>query len=134
MSYLIFWYGLIQSAHIVVLIVAGYLYLKTGSVGFPAPGPPAGWSPQVEPFLVGMAVLDLIIASVSLVFVYQYFTAVPKRMLGSVVLTGALVSAILFGLGTFPSGAWGEHPVVYYTMLILFLPVVFLWYRFNFKN
>jgi len=129
MSYLILWYGLLQAAHIVVLLVGGYHYIQTGFVGFPAPGPPEGWSTQAVPFLIGMASFDLLIAIASLVFVYRFFVRKELiKRLGIVVLTSASVSALLFGIGTLPSGAWRTHPATYFSMTVLFIPVFILWF------
>ncbi|MFQ6612664.1 MAG: hypothetical protein ACE5D2_06125 [Fidelibacterota bacterium] len=128
---LVGWYGFLQAIHLIVLLIARFKYVKTGAVGFPAPGPPGGWSPQTNYFLLGLGYLDFCTAIIALLFIYRFFTKKHRyRTLGLVVLSSSTVSAIIFGLGTFPSGAWNYHPITYFAMLVLYLPVIILFFVF----
>jgi len=79
------------------------------------------------PFLMGLAAVDLVAIITGILFAYQI--VIKKEMdwrLGFLSLTIAIASAILFGMGTFPSGAWTAHPASYWIMVGLFIPVIFL--------
>ena len=52
------YYGILQSFHVLFLVRAGFILVKTGAIPFPAPPPELGWSTQVIPFLLAIGALD----------------------------------------------------------------------------
>ncbi len=123
------YYGVLQSAHLLTLIRAGLIILQTGELPFPAPSPTGGWTPQAMPFLVGMGVVDALAISLALVFVYQSIVRKNELpLIGIISMTIAIASAVLFAVGTFPSGAWSAHPLAYGLMVVLFAPVIPLYF------
>jgi hypothetical protein len=126
---LVAYYGLIEVVHSIVLVRAGLELLASGSVGFPAPPPPGGWSPQATHFLIATGVMDGVNIVLALLFVYGFFRR-PEWLLlpwlGAVTLTATAYSALVFAYGTIASGAWAHHPGVYLTMTAVFIPVIFL--------
>jgi hypothetical protein len=123
--WLVAYYGLLQMVHLIVLAFGLVYYLRRGTIGFPAPAPPAGWSDQAEVFLLGNGFLDAIIAVAALVYVIAYFKKIPwSRFLGISCLTASLCSGIFFVSGTVLSGAWNAHPVNYIALFLVFTPMV----------
>jgi len=130
LSFYLGYYGILQSAHLLSLIRAGYLYLTWGSIPFPAPPPDPGWHAQVVPFLMALGALDGAAALIGLLTAYQFF--VRKNLLLKPLLTSllvALTSAVVFAVGTIFSGAWAAHPLQYLLLVILFSPLFPLLYR-----
>ena len=124
---LVAYYGVVEVAHAIALARAGIQLMATGTIGFPAPPPPGGWSTQVVPFLVGTGVVDAVNVVVAFAFVFGYFTKARWRWgLGTVTLTVAAYSAIIFAFGTIASGAWGHNPVGYLSVAAVFAPVAVL--------
>lgn len=81
------------------------------------------------PFLVGMGVVDVVAITLALVFVYQSILRNNEQpLIGIISLTIAIASAVLFAIGTFPSGAWSAHPLAYGSTVVLFAPVIPLYY------
>lgn len=125
---LIIYYGLLQTLHLLTLARAGILILQGDPAPFPILPPPDGWSDQAMAFLYGLAGTDVIGILLGIVFAYR--AAVKKqftRRLGILSLTIFITGAIVFGAGTFPSGAWTAHPGAYWIMVALFLPAVILY-------
>jgi hypothetical protein len=124
---LIYYYGLLQSAHIIAMVVSGIGWLREGDLGILALPPKGGWSPQGVHFLVGTGLGDFFIAICALFFVVQYNRKQRSAVvLGSVALTGSLYSAVVYAYGTVQSGAWLENPLTYTVMSVLFAPMVIL--------
>lgn len=124
---LVGYYGLIEAAHIVVLVWAGISLARTGLIGFPAPPPPEGWSSQVQPFLVAAGVVDGANVTIAWPFVYGYFSRARWRWwVGAVTLTASVYSAIVFVWGTMATGAWGYRPGGYLVLAVVFAPVAAL--------
>jgi len=71
LRYSIVYYGLLQSAHLITLLLAGLILLQTGEIPFPAPAPPGGWSSQAIPFLVGMGFVDVIAICLAFYFCFS---------------------------------------------------------------
>ena len=129
MHYLIGYYGLLQTAHLVTLAIAGILILQGDPAPFPILPPPGGWTEQTMAFLYGLAGTDVIGILLGIVFAYR--AAVKKQFnprLGILSLTIFITGALVFGAGTFPSGAWSAHPLAYWIMVALFLPSVVLYF------
>jgi len=128
-SFLAGYYGLLQTMHIVFLSRAGLLLLQTGSVPFPASPPPGGWNDAVLPFLMGMAAADVVAASLG---IYFSFTLLLKNKLkplvGIISLTIALSSAVVYLVGTLPTGAWIHNPISYLIVLLAFSPIIPLYF------
>jgi len=113
----------------ITLLRAGFIILQTGEMPFPAPSPPGGWSAQAIPFLVGMGVVDAVAIIIALIFVFQAIIRKQDQpLLGIISMTIAMASAVLFAVGTIPSGAWSAHPLAYGSLVILFAPVIPLFF------
>jgi len=125
---LIGYYGVLQSLHLLILIRAGILILTGQNFPFPILPPPDGWEAQTLPFMFGLAGTDIIGIIIGIIFAYL---ALVKgkfiRRLGILSLTIFITGAVVFGAGTYPSGAWGAHPFAYWIMVILFLPTAYLY-------
>ncbi len=123
------YYGLLQSAHLILLTRAGLFILQNQEIPFPAPPPPGGWPASSLPFLLGMGFVDIFAIGLGLVFVVYYF--LRKRILiniGLISLTAAISSGIVYLIGTLPSGAWEANLIAYLAVLLLFSPVLLLYY------
>jgi hypothetical protein len=122
---LIGYYGVLQLAHLFFLGRAATILLRTGRVPFPASPPPGGWPAEVVPFLMGMAGADVIAAALGIYFSLSLF--VKKRvspLAGIISLTIALASAVVYLIGTLPSGAWINNPISYLIVLVVFSPII----------
>jgi hypothetical protein len=121
---LVAYFGLIQTAHIVAILRAAWLLRTPGPFPFPAPPPVGGWTDQTLQFMMAMGAIDLVNALASLVFVWGFFKRTPWRLhLGIINLTVATYSALQFAYGTILSGAWGEHPIAYFSMVLVYIPI-----------
>jgi len=128
-KYLAGYYGILQLIHIFFLGRAGLTLLRYGTVPFPASPPPDGWDAVVIPFLMGMAAADVIAASLGIYFSYSLLIKSKfKPVAGIISLTIALSSAIVYLVGTLPSGAWVQNPLSYLIVLLAFSPIVPLYF------
>lgn len=124
---LVLYFGLIEIAHIVALAQAAVRLALTGTIPFPAPPPPGGWSTQVRPFLISMGLLDAVNVVIALAFVYGYFAEARWRWcVGAVSLTAATYSAILYACGAVVSGAWAHNAAAYWSVAVAYFPVAVL--------
>jgi len=129
---LVGYYGFIQTIHIIVLARAAVLFIVTGRIAFPAPPPLEGWSPQASHFLVGLGSADAVTAVLSMAFVVGYFSHARWRIwLGTLALTSAMCSAVVFAYGTIASGAWADNLLEYLSLLVAFAPVAVLFVMFG---
>ena len=120
---LIAYYGLLQSLHLLVLLRAGIILLQGGDAPFPILPPPDGWQEQSTAFMFGLAGMDILGIILGIFFSYQtIFKNHFKPMVGILSLTIFISGAVVFGAGTFPSGAWTVNPLSYWIMVALFLP------------
>jgi hypothetical protein len=127
--YLVGYYGVLQSCHLILLSRAGWLLLQGKVMPFPAPPPPGGWPQTSLPFLLGMGITDVFAITLGLVFVYYYLLRDRLQLpLGLISLTAATSSGIVYLIGTLPSGAWEANPVAYAAVLLLFGPILPLFY------
>ena len=127
---MIVYYGILQSLHLLALIRAGILLGMGQAAPFPILPPADGWDAQSMPFLIGLGTTDAVGIIMGIVFALQLLIkGIYNRILGILSLTIFITGAIVFGFGTFPSGAWGLHPVAYWVMVVLFTPTVFLYFR-----
>lgn len=127
--YLAGYYGVLQSLHLISLARAGWLLLQTGELPFPAPPPPGGWPQTSLPFLLGMGIADLFAIFLGLLFAYQLlFRRIVQAKLGLISLTAAISSGIVYLVGSLPSGAWEAHLWAYLAVLLLFSPVLPLYF------
>ena len=127
---LIAYYGLLQSLHLLVLLRAGIIFLQGGEAPFPILPPPYGWQDQSMPFMFGLAGMDLIGIVLGIIFSYQ--TIFKKKftpLLGIISLIIFISGAVVFGAGTFPSGAWAAYPIAYWVMVVLFAPSPILLFK-----
>lgn len=128
---LIGYYGLLQSLHLLTLIRAGILLLSGANKSpFPILPPPGGWGEQTLPFMFGLGGMDVVGILLGVGFTYlALFKGKFIRRLGILSLTIFITGAIVFGAGTYPSGAWTAHPIAYWIMVALFSPSVILYIR-----
>lgn len=127
---LIAYYGLLQTAHLLTLARAGILMLSGQTAPFPILPPQGGWEMDTLPFLFGLAGMDVIGILLALLFAYRaLFKEKSNQLLGILSLTIFITGAIVFGAGTFPSGAWASNPFAYWAMVVLFLPAGWLYIR-----
>jgi len=126
MSWLVAWYAVYQAIHIFVNLRGLAMMGSSGSIDFPAPPPPGGWSEQVITLFIGMASLDALNAVLTLVFAWGFFRGRRwASALGLVVLTISIYAALLFNYATFAAGAWQLPTLGAYLFInIAFLPVV----------
>lgn len=123
--YVVGYYGLLQSAHLVVLLRAGLIFLQSQRWVFPVSPPPQGWTAQVIPFFFGMGLVDAIAAGIGVALSVRYLVSgVFDRDLAVVSLTTAFASAAVFAAGTLASGAWAVHALEYASMVVLFFPLL----------
>ncbi|NQV37436.1 MAG: hypothetical protein HQ509_05445 [Candidatus Marinimicrobia bacterium] len=129
-QYLSLYVGFIQLVHFTLLCVSGYHYIKYNTIELLAPPPAQGWSQQAIYFLLGCGIIDAILVLFTLYFVYMYlFLGVLKRTLGITLFSGSTITALIFGIGTLPSGAWSFHPLSYWIMVGLFVPFIVLLFK-----
>ncbi len=127
---LIAYYGLLQSLHILVLIRAGLILLQGGEAPFPILPPPEGWADQSMGFMFGLAGMDILGIILGIYYSFQtLFKKEHKPLLGILSLTIFISGAVVFAAGTYPSGAWTAHPLSYWSMVILFAPVPYLYVK-----
>ena len=119
-----FYYGILQSLHLIFLARAGFILVNTGAIPFPAPPPDVGWSTQVIPFLLAMGALD---AAAAFLGIFSAIVLVRKNLFDSrpwmLSLVVALTSALIFAAGTIASGAWMDHPTAYGILIVFFSPL-----------
>ena len=120
---LITYYGLLQTLHLLVLIRAGIIFLQGGTAPFPILPPPAGWQEQSMAFMFGLAGMDVIGIILAIFFSYRTLNKGKfNPILGILSLTIFISGAVVFGAGTFSSGAWTANPISYWIMVTLFSP------------
>ena len=77
-----------------------------------------------------MGFTDAILILISEVFVWGFFTNKHwARPLGLTALAGSSATALVFAIGTIPSGAWAVHPVQYGILCVLFAPIIGLFFK-----
>lgn len=124
---LIIYYGILQTAHLLGIVITGLTWIRGGGLGVLARPPLTGWSAQAIHFLVGTGLVDFFIAIGAVIFVVRYLKGFRgSEILGAVVLTGSLYSAAVYAYGTIRSGAWQLHPMTYLLMTTAFIPVILL--------
>ena len=129
------YYGFLQLAHLFFLGRAGLILYQTGSVPFPASPPPGGWPGEVLPFLMGMAAADVVAAGLGIYFSLSLIVKKQLRPLTGVIsLTIALASAVVYMFGTLPSGAWLKNPISYLIVLVVFSPIIPLFFGLVVQN
>lgn len=127
---LILYYGVLQSLHLLVLLRAGILLLSTTKIPFPVLPPSTGWQAQTWPFFLGLAAMDVIGILLGILFaIRSQFKGVVDQKIGLISLTIFISGAVVFAAGTFPSGAWSQHPLAYGSMALLFIPCLYLYMR-----
>ena len=127
---LIGYYGMLQCMHLLFLARAVVVYFSDGRMPFPASPPLAGWSDQVFPFFIGMGLVDAIAASLGIYFAYCVIFVKTRSLLsGLISLTAAFSSALIFLVGTLPSGAWNQNLYEYLILVMIFCPAILLYIR-----
>jgi len=126
---LIGYYGVLQVSHLAALARASVIYVRSGSLPFPASPPTTGWSQQVMPFLLGLGAVDVVAILLGITFAIRTLVwSRFERRLGLLSLTVAFSSAAVFAVGTIPAGAWAAHPIEYGLMVVLFIPLLPLYF------
>ena len=121
------YYGLLQIAHLLVLGFGLLCYIRTGTIGFPAPPPMGGWDEQAIYFLLGNGILDAIIGVAALIYVIRFMRGRPgSELIGVICVTASLCSGGFFVIGTVLSGAWTKNPMNYFGLVVVFTPVAAL--------
>lgn len=127
---LILYYGLLQTLHLLVLLRAGILLRFSSTIPFPILPPSSGWQDQTWPFLFGLAGMDVVGIILAIVFaVRSQSKGVIAHKLGLISLTIFFSGGIVFAVGTLPTGAWFQYPIAYVSMVLLFIPCIFLYFR-----
>lgn len=127
---LILYFGILQTLHLLVLLRAGILLLTTTRIPFPVLPPSTDWQSQAWPFLLGLAGMDVIGILLGIIFtIKSQFKGLVDHKLGLISLTIFISGAIVFAVGTFPSGAWSQHLIAYGGMVLLFIPCLFLYFK-----
>lgn len=127
-QFLIAYYGLLQTLHLIVLIRAGVILFFERRYPFPVLPPPGGWGEQAVLFMFGLAATDIAGILLAMAFAWlALFRGRFNRRLGVISLTIFITGAIVFAVGTFPSEAWAAHPLAYGMMVALFLPIPYLY-------
>jgi hypothetical protein len=122
---LIFYYGILQTLHLLALARAGIILWLFNRAPFPILPPPGGWPSHTMPFLFGLAGTDVIGILLGIFFAYHFLIKKSfKPVLGLISLSIFITGALVFGAGTFPTGAWSAHPISYWLMVVLFVPVL----------
>jgi hypothetical protein len=125
--YFVYYYGLLQTAHLTSLIISGVRWLSEGDLGILALPPDGGWSDQAVHLLLSIGLVDFFVAIGALVFVVYYIRRREAAVvLGSVTLSGTIYSAVVYAYGAVASGAWVENPLPYSIIAILFAPALML--------
>ena len=104
---LIAYYGILQTIHIIAILTASFLLLRTGEITFLAQPPLGGWSTQARHFLIGLGAVGAVNALLSMLFVYGYFSNRSWWFSpGLMTLTVSVCSAVIYAYGTVASAAW----------------------------
>lgn len=123
LAWLVRYYGAVQVVHFMALLVESWHWTRSGVPAILAPPPAAGWSDQALYLLLGTGVADGIVVPFSVLFAWGWLRG--KRWagwLGALTLGASVFSAIIFGVGTVPTGVWAER-VAYTIEAVLFAPI-----------
>ena len=127
LGYLVAYYGVLQTFHLIFLSRAGLLLISGGQVPFPASPPPGGWTGSTLPFLLGMGAVDVIAASLGVYFSLKFFFQERlDQRIGWISLSIALSSGVIYLFGTLPSGAWQANLISYLIVVLFFSPITAL--------
>lgn len=126
LAWLVRYYGAVQVLHFLALSLESWNWSQTGVPKILAPPPAVGWTDQALYLLMGTGVADAIVIPFSILFAWGWLRG--KRWaswLGALTLGTSVFSAVIFGIGTFPTGVWAER-IAYSIEGILFAPVALL--------
>jgi len=125
------WLGAVQLLHAIFLIRAAFIIFKGGGIGWPAPPPLGGWSPQAEIFLIALGSTDALLIVLSLLFVFSFFSRKKENIQAGIgILAAFMTTALVFGIAIIFTGAFAMHPVFYICMTCLFIPIILLFLCF----
>ncbi len=129
---LVYYFGIVQMLHLFTLIRALMIFKQKQILPFPALPPVSGWTTQSEFFLIGNGLIDALNIILSILFVSGYLQSKKwTDKTGLITLTILLYSAVIFAYGTVNAGAWTAHPFAYWSMALIYLPILgltFYWY------
>lgn len=129
LAILISYDALLQVAHLCAMLWSFHLYRRQGEITFLAAPPQGGWSGQSETFLLALGAVDFVNVLMTLLFAYSYFTGQESWLrTGAIALTLSVTSAVVYGLATGMSGAWQHHPLDYALLVVLFVPLIPLFF------
>lgn len=110
---LIAYFGLWQTIHILVNLRA-LARFKHGDETFPAHPPADGWDAPTQATMEGIAKIDIVAPLLTVGFFVDYERDSDWwPLLGTLALTIANYSAVIFAYPTRAAGAWDEHPLAY---------------------
>jgi hypothetical protein len=125
------YYSLLQFLHILFLSRAGLIFLTQGRIPFPAQPPVTGWEVETIPFLFGMGAVDALAAGLALFAGWKMVKDSEfYQNIWLISICIAATSAIIYCIGTLPSGAWQANPVGYGIVVVVFSPLVILVVQF----
>lgn len=133
---LVWYFGLWQTLHVLVNLKALSKFHR-GESTFPAFPPADGWSEETQATMEGMAMIDLVAAALTLVFVAEFERDGDHwPLLGAATLTISNYSAAIFAYPTRASGAWDQRPIAYWGLYLSYLPIValtvlYVWWAIN---
>lgn len=126
----IIFYGILQSFHLVFLIV--FLSNTSWIVGFLNNA--SDWNEQFINMFKAISVLDLINAFFSLVFVYLFLKNDKRaNKLGVIVLSVSVYSALIFGLGIYWNQLHIGNDFILSAFSLPFMSVFYIWVKFVFN-
>ena len=127
---LIYYYGIIQSVHLVALIYAAILWQTKANIALLAPPPTAGWSSQTIYFFLAMGAIDAFNAILSIIFVKLFIDQNHNCFdLGLITLSISMYSGIIYIYPILGSGALAQNRMYYFIIAILFFPIIILYMR-----
>lgn len=125
-KWLIGYFGVFQLVHVLVNLRALDRFAQ-GLDTFPANPPADGWTDETQATFKTMAEVDTLAGLLTIAFVVDYARdGEDWPLFGAVALTLANYSAALYAVPTRRAGAWDEHPLAYWGLYLVYVPVVVL--------
>ncbi|MCF7922104.1 MAG: hypothetical protein K9M55_05335 [Candidatus Marinimicrobia bacterium] len=127
-NFLLYCTGIVQSIHLIALVVELQNIIHDGKSRLLAPAPEMGWSSMQFAALFIMGTLDMLLILGFVAYVWMiYLENSQANRIGLAVLSGFQITALAYALVIIPSRAITVHPVNYAIIALAFLPVFLLW-------